>query len=61
VGKPEKIEWYAEGRRATREDIMYSIDTGLPLLMAEAKKDGQEGVDELNQLVKEAMLYVPNG
>lgn len=33
LGKPSKVEWYAEGREATRAEIEHSIKTGLPLLL----------------------------
>ena len=31
--------WWAEGRPATRAEVMHSIDTGLPLLMEAAQKE----------------------
>lgn len=37
-GEPESVEWVAEGRPATREEILYSIETGLPALMALAQQ-----------------------
>jgi hypothetical protein len=59
VGDPEKVEWYAEGRRAKREEIIYSIDTGLPILAREASKDGPEAVVQLKDQVNDAMGYIP--
>jgi hypothetical protein len=32
IGEPEHVEWYAEGRPATREEVAASVDSGLPLL-----------------------------
>lgn len=34
VGDPERVEWMAEGRAATREEVAASVDSGLPLLEA---------------------------
>lgn len=41
MGEPESVEWYAEGREAKREEILASIETGIPALMALAMQ--QEG------------------
>lgn len=32
IGPPEEAQWYAEGRLATRAEVLASIDSGLPLL-----------------------------
>ena len=32
MGEFEKVEWYAEGRQATRAEVAHSVETGLPLL-----------------------------
>jgi|SRR5580698_202635 hypothetical protein len=40
-GEPESMEWIAEGRPATRQEILRSIEAGLPALMALAQT--QEG------------------
>jgi hypothetical protein len=34
VGNPDQVRWFAEGREATRAEVMKSIETGLPLLEA---------------------------
>lgn len=39
VGDAVETRWYAEGRPATRAEVLASIDSGLPLLRAEAEKD----------------------
>jgi hypothetical protein len=60
VGKPlikipeehTEIQWYADGRKATREEIQESIDTGLPILMEMAEQEGPGAVKELNVLVR---------
>lgn len=50
-GEPTSVEWYACGRIATREQVMASIDSGLPALVAVAQKqDGaMKFLDEARQ------------
>jgi acetyl-CoA acetyltransferase len=59
LGKPIRIDWYARGRKATRAEIEESISTGLPLLMAEAEKEGLEAVGMLKQMHETALQYLP--
>jgi hypothetical protein len=59
VGDPTRVEWWAEGREATRAEILASIDSGLPILMASAEGDGPEAVAELNRLHQRALELVP--
>ena len=33
IGPPETIEWWTEGRRATRDEVRLAIDTGIPALL----------------------------
>jgi hypothetical protein len=44
---PDDVVAYAEGRRATRDELMESIRTGLPLLQEMAMRDGLEAVAAL--------------
>lgn len=41
LGPPVEVAWYAQGRRATREEVMQSIDTGMPILREVAEKYGE--------------------
>ncbi len=60
IGKPHATEWFAHGREATRDEVMESIRTGLPLLTEMADKDPQPGAHlALAQMVKEATELVP--
>lgn len=59
VGDPVEVLWFAEGRRARREEIEHSIDTGLPLLMELAVPDGPRAVMELELMVATARQYLP--
>jgi hypothetical protein len=43
----EHIEWYAEGRKATRAEVQASVDSGFPLLLGAAEQDGPAAVKEL--------------
>jgi hypothetical protein len=45
VGPPESLEWWAEGKHATREQVEHSIETGLPALREIAAT--QDGAMEL--------------
>jgi hypothetical protein len=58
-GEPESVEWYAEGREATRQEILQSIETGMPALMALAMQ--QEGAVKHLLATKEAFVarFVP--
>lgn len=58
VGEPSACRWYAEGRAATRAEVLHSIDTGLPLLREQAAR--QRGADaELDAMTARALTLVP--
>ena len=59
VGDPEKVSWWAEGRTATFEEVRYSVDTGLPILVREAQKDGGDALLQLTSQVNDAVKYFP--
>jgi hypothetical protein len=59
IGVPPEIEWWSHGRAATRDEVQRSIDTGLPILMEQAKKDGPSAVRALNEMAKVAMGRLP--
>lgn len=42
IGDPERVEWFAEGRQATRDEVLRSIDSGLPLLEAQCERERTE-------------------
>jgi hypothetical protein len=60
VGDPVRVEFYAEGRNATHDEIMASINSGLPHLRELAEHDGPEAVTELARMVGKAMELVPS-
>ncbi len=58
MGEPSSVEWYAEGKIATREQVMKSIETGLPALASMAMQ--QKGAMEyLNQCREKFEKYIP--
>jgi hypothetical protein len=59
VGDPERIEFFAEGRTATREEILHSMETGLPALLEAAELDGPEAVAEAQTQYQQALELVP--
>lgn len=56
---PSEVLWYAEGRRATRAEVEASISSGLPLLEAEAAREGPKAMAALRQATEYAMRYLP--
>ena len=59
VGDPEKVEFFAEGRAAIRDEIMHSISTGMPILREMAEKDGGDAVADLAKCYDQALALVP--
>lgn len=47
LGPAVRLEFYANGRRATRDEVEESVRTGLPALEAAAQHDGPDGVKEM--------------
>jgi hypothetical protein len=60
IGEPGRIEWYAEGRPATKTEVLASIDSGFPLLEKEARAQGLEAVKALQEDRREVEdRYIP--
>jgi len=57
IGKPIRTEWFREGRAATREEILESINTGLPALRALAESEAEN--QQLTLAVEKAMALLP--
>lgn len=51
--------WFAEGRAATRDEVMHSIETGLPILLEIAQGEGARSLHELEAMRLDAMRLVP--
>lgn len=48
LGDPVAVEWIAEGREATRAEVMQSVVDGLPALRNMALMDGPDAIAELD-------------
>jgi hypothetical protein len=59
VGDPIETRWFAEGREATRDEVLASIDSGLPLLREPAEADGPDAVAALERMHRAALDLVP--
>lgn len=59
MGEPTKLEWYSHGRAATREEIMESIESGLPTLREAARIDGPDAMQELDAYIARGIALVP--
>lgn len=59
LGDPESVTWFAEGRIATRAEIMHSIDAGLPLLRQIADSDGPDAMQALQEAIDRGLRLVP--
>ncbi|HEY6991142.1 MAG TPA: hypothetical protein VH369_22285 [Bryobacteraceae bacterium] len=59
VGDPLEYEWWCEGRPATREEVEASVESGLPLLEAVARKEGPDALAELARRKQEATQFYP--
>jgi hypothetical protein len=59
VGDPLQVRFYREGRLATREEVLESIKSGLPILEEMADEEGPEAREELNRQTEAAMQLLP--
>jgi hypothetical protein len=61
VGNPIETLWYAEGRDATRNEVLTSIQTGLPLLEEEARADRRpdRALADLDRMHTAALAHIP--
>jgi hypothetical protein len=58
IGPPVETLWYAEGRTATRAEILAAFDKGLSLLRPMAAAE-EGGTKQLEKDLAEAMKLVP--
>lgn len=59
MGPPRQVDWFREGRAASRAEVQESIATGLPALLPEAAKDGPEGMTALNDRLLATDRWLP--
>lgn len=59
LGDPLGLAWIAEGREATREQVLESITSGLPILREMAEAQGAEAIAAFDAHVARGMLLLP--
>jgi hypothetical protein len=59
IGTPHRLEWFAEGRAATRAEVMASIESGEPILRRYAELDGPDAVAMFEGMLGRALKLVP--
>lgn len=59
IGNPSKVEWYSEGRKATRDEIMEAFDSGLPYIRQHAIERGIKDSAVVEGLIEAALRLIP--
>lgn len=59
LGTPTSVTWWREGRAATRAEVLASIDSGYPILLAAAEQEGPDAIRELEIARERAMALLP--
>jgi hypothetical protein len=59
IGEPARVDWWAQGRLATRAEVDASIESGYPALLEAAERDGAEALRELERLRVDAARFLP--
>lgn len=57
---PSEVLWYANGREARREEVEYSIDTGIHHLRDAAEAEGPDAVAELERRMEFVRTLLPD-
>lgn len=60
MGEPENVEWWAYGRRATRDEVDESVATGLPILQASVQPHGPAAMAALEKQIERFQRYLPS-
>jgi ferredoxin len=60
IGEPERVQWFAEGRTATRAEVMASISSGMPFLETEARKEGKVALEALAKCFTQSQSLLPS-
>lgn len=58
ISDPVEVRWFAQGRRATRQECVASIESGLPLLLG-AEASDPEAVAEVSRRYDDAKRFLP--
>lgn len=59
VGRPVECFWIAEGREVGRDEVLASLESGLPILREMAETECPEAVEALDRQYERALLLVP--
>ena len=59
MGEPVALDWYREGRKATRAEVLASVDSGMPHLVAGARTEGKKALDDLEARYQRVMKQLP--
>lgn len=59
LGDPVSVTWWAEKRPATREEVLHSIDTGMPLLEKYAAQESPRALQALRAAYGRMLAYLP--
>lgn len=60
MGEPLNVTAWAQGRPATREELVHSIETGIPRLAEAASKEGEQAILQLRRTISEYREHVLN-
>jgi hypothetical protein len=59
LAEPYRVDWWTQGRLATRAEIEAALEAGYPELMNVAKDEGPEAVAALKIMREDAMRFLP--
>jgi hypothetical protein len=59
LSEPTRVDWWTQGRQATRAEIEDALEAGYPELMNVAKDEGPEAVAALTHMRNDAMRFLP--
>lgn len=59
IGEPQMVHWFAEGRPATRAEVLESIESGLPILRNMAAEESPEALAELARMTEKLERWLP--
>jgi hypothetical protein len=60
LGLPVEVLWFAEGKRATRKQVLDSIESGFPALEKLAREEGHQALRALATQREVAMQFIPD-
>lgn len=59
LGDPVEVRWFCRGKPALRREVVEAIDRGLPILIDEAKEEGDDALRSLLLAVHRMRQYLP--